>query len=275
MALYVNTNISSLNAQRNLTTSGSALATSLQRLSSGLRVNSAKDDAAGLAIASGMDSQIRGSNQAIRNANDGISLAQTAEGALSQIQENTQRMRELTVQASNGTVSTANLTQIKKEMDALGSENARLVTNTKFNGKTLLGATAVSVTFQVGANSSADNQIKVSIAALSMAVAAKTAATFLGSNAAAKAALTNFDKDLKTLASARADLGATQNRFSAVVSNLQNYVENISASKSRIVDADFAAETATMTRNQIIQQAGTAMLSQANQLPQTALSLLK
>ena len=274
MAIYVNTNISSLNAQRNLTTSGSALSTSLQRLSSGLRVNSAKDDAAGLAIASGMDSQVRGSNQAIRNANDGISLAQTAEGALSQIQENTQRMRELTVQASNSTVSTTNLTQIKKEMDALGAENKRLVSSTKFNGKTLFGSAAKSFNFQVGANSSADNQIKVTIAALAFSQAAATAAS-MSTNSAARALLNKFDNDLKTLANARADLGATQNRFSAVVSNLQNYVENISASKSRIVDADFASETATMTRNQIIQQAGTAMLSQANQLPQTALSLLK
>ncbi|GAB2901505.1 flagellin [Microvirgula curvata] len=274
MALYVNTNISSLNAQRNLTTSGSALATSLQRLSSGLRVNSAKDDAAGLAIASGMDSQVRGSNQAIRNANDGISLAQTAEGALSQIQENTQRMRELTVQASNSTVSTTNLKQIKKEMDALGAENKRLVSSTKFNGQTLFSsASAKSFNFQVGANSSANDQIKVTIAKLAFSQAASAAT--LSSNTNARALLTKFDNDLKTLANARADLGATQNRFSAVVSNLQNYVENISASKSRIVDADFASETATMTRNQIIQQAGTAMLSQANQLPQTALSLLK
>ena len=274
MALYVNTNISSLNAQRNLTTSGSALATSLQRLSSGLRVNSAKDDAAGLAIASGMDSQVRGSNQAIRNANDGISLAQTAEGALSQIQENTQRMRELTVQASNSTVSSTNLKQIQKEMDALGSENGRLITSTKFNGQVLFGSAAKSFNFQVGANSAADNQIKVKIAGLAFSQAAATANN-LTSNSAARNLLAKFDKDLGTLANARADLGATQNRFTAVVANLQNYVENISASKSRIVDADFASETATMTRNQIIQQAGTAMLSQANQLPQTALSLLK
>lgn len=274
MALYVNTNVSSLNAQRNLSTSGSALATSLQRLSSGLRVNSAKDDAAGLAIASNMTSQIRGSNQAVRNANDAISMAQTAEGVLGQIETNTQRMRELAVQGANSSVTTANRSQIKLEMDALGAENKRLISGSTFNGKNLFSnATDLQFTFQVGSGTTANDQITMTIdkATFSMATSSIT----LGTQTNAVSAMKAFDNDLKAIGSMRAKLGAAQNRFDAVVSSLQTFSENMSASKSRITDADFASETATLTRNQIIQQAGTAMLSQANQLPQAALSLLK
>lgn len=275
MALYVNTNVSSLNAQRNLSTSGSALATSLQRLSSGMRVNSAKDDAAGLAIASNMTSQIRGSNQAVRNANDAISMAQTAEGVLGQVETNVQRMRELAVQGANASTTTANRSQIKLEMDALGAENKRLVSGSTFNGKNLFSnATDLKFTFQVGSGTTANDQIAMTILKAKFSMATSNAIT-LGTQTNAQSAMKAFDNDLKSIGTMRAKLGAAQNRFDAVVSSLQTFSENMSASKSRIVDADFASETATLTRNQIIQQAGTAMLSQANQLPQAALSLLK
>jgi len=277
MALYVNTNIASLNAQRNLNSSTNALSTSLQRLSSGLRVNSAKDDAAGLAIATGMTAQIRGGNQAIRNANDGISLAQTAEGALSQIEANMQRMRELAVQGANGTVSgsTNNMNQIKAELDQLGSENARLIAGTKFNGNAVFSATSTTtMTFQVGANNNSTDKIAISVGAAAFTNGAATSATFANATDAGSL-IANLDTELNSVASMRAKLGASQNRFGAVVANLQTYVENLSASRGRIIDTDFADETASMTRNQIIQQAGTAMLAQANQLPSAAMSLLR
>lgn len=277
MALYVNTNIASLNAQRNLNSSTNALSTSLQRLSSGLRVNSAKDDAAGLAIATGMTAQIRGGNQAIRNANDGISLAQTAEGALSQIEANMQRMRELAVQGANGTVSgsTNNMDQIKAELDQLGSENARLIADTKFNGKAVFSATSTTtMTFQVGANNNSTDKIAISVGAAAFTNGAATSVAFANATDAGSL-IANLDTELNSVASMRANLGASQNRFGAVVANLQTYVENLSASRGRIIDTDFADETANMTRNQIIQQAGTAMLAQANQLPSAAMSLLR
>lgn len=277
MALYVNTNIASLNAQRNLNSSTDALSTSLQRLSSGLRVNSAKDDAAGLAIATGMTAQIRGGNQAIRNANDGISLAQTAEGALSQIEANMQRMRELAVQGANGTVSgsTTNMNRIKAELDQLGSENARLVADTKFNGNAVFSATSTTtMTFQVGANNNSTDKIAISVGAAAFTNGAATSVAFANATDAGSL-IANLDTELNSVASMRANLGASQNRFGAVVANLQMYVENLSASRGRIIDTDFADETANMTRNQIIQQAGTAMLAQANQLPSAAMSLLR
>ena len=277
MALYVNTNIASLNAQRNLNSSTNALSTSLQRLSSGLRVNSAKDDAAGLAIATGMTAQIRGGNQAIRNANDGISLAQTAEGALSQIEANMQRMRELAVQGANGTVSgsTNNMNRIKAELDQLGSENARLVADTKFNGNAVFSATSTTtMTFQVGANNNSTDKIAISVGTAAFTYGAATSASFASATDAGLL-IANLDTELNSVASMRANLGASQNRFGAVVASLQMYVENMSASRGRIIDTDFADETANMTRNQIIQQAGTAMLAQANQLPSAAMSLLR
>ncbi|MBP8812956.1 MAG: flagellin FliC, partial [Laribacter sp.] len=251
--------------------------TSLQRLSSGLRVNSAKDDAAGLAIATGMTAQIRGGNQAIRNANDGISLAQTAEGALSQIEANMQRMRELAVQGANGTVSgsTNNMNRIKAELDQLGSENARLIAYTKFNGNAVFSATSTTtMTFQVGANNTANDKIAIRVGTAAFTNAAAAAVTFANATDAGSL-IANLDTELNSVASMRANLGASQNRFGAVVANLQTYVENLSASRGRIIDTDFADETANMTRNQIIQQAGTAMLAQANQLPSAAMSLLR
>ena len=265
MAAIINTNLASLNAQRNLTTSQSSLNNSLQRLSSGLRVNSAKDDAAGLSIATRMDAQVRGQTVAIRNANDAISFAQTAEGALGKVTDALQRMRELAVQSINATNGTGDRSNLDAEFQQLATEIGRLGTDTKFNGSAVFGATAM--TFQVGADSGQ-----------TITVAATAASTITGSittAANANTALTAIDTALDTANTNRATLGAVQNRFESVISSLQVSVENQSAAKSRILDADFAAETANLTRGQILQQAGTAMLAQANSLPNNVLTLLR
>lgn len=272
MALVINTNVASLNAQRNLGASQSSLSASMQRLSSGLRVNSAKDDAAGLAIAERMNAQVRGMNVAVRNANDGISLAQTAEGALGKIGDNLQRMRELSVQAANGTNGTTDLTALKNEYDELAKENDRVIASTKFNDKALLNGDSADVTFQIGANNDANEQISVKITALDVT---GSKGADISTSAGAQAALDALDTDIDTVTTARAQLGATQNRFEAIVSNLQIASENTSAARGRIMDADFAMETGNLSRAQILQQAGTAMLAQANQLPQQVLSLLR
>ncbi len=277
MALVVNSNLYSLNAQRNLTKTQGDLKTSLQRLSSGLRINSAKDDAAGLFTTEKMTADIRGINQAVRNASDGISLGQTAEGALGQVAANMQRIREIAVQAANGTVE--DRSGLQKEVDQLTQEISRIASTTEFNGQTLLTGTA-SLTFQVGQDGSADQQISISTLELSglnsVNISDLTATTTIdvSSASAASAALANLDSDLDTVAQDRATFGAVQNRFEAVISNLQNYAENLTASRSRIQDTDFAAETAKLTRAQILQQAGVSILAQANTLPQQALSLL-
>ena len=382
MASFINTNVSSLNAQRNLGMSQSSLATSMQRLSSGLRINSAKDDAAGLAISERMTSQVRGLNQAARNANDGISLAQTAEGALGQVSDNLQRMRELAVQSSNGTNTQTDRDAMQKEFAQLSSEIQRVSDQTAFNGTKLLDGSFTAVQFQVGANAGqtiginaianvstaqlggTTTQVSGSVAASSIttagtaiaaggltingvdvgAIAASgspqeraaqvveainrvsaqtnvgasydsaTGALKLSSNAAitvggtatvaatgvddtgaayvsatttgiaglsvssfsnSQTAITQLDKALAQVNSSRADLGAVQNRFSSVVANVQTSAENLTASRSRIQDADFAAETANLSRAQVLQQAGTAMVAQANQLPQGVLALLR
>jgi len=284
MALVVNTNIASLNAQRNLTSSGNQLAVTLQRLSSGLRVNSAKDDAAGLAVAQAFTAQIRGNSQAVRNANDGISLGQTAEGALGQIAGNTQRIREIAVQAANGTISNTNRSQLQKEVDQLTQEISRIVSTTQFNGTNLLSG-ASTLTFQVGADGTSTQQVSVTTTNLAQSGASglytfnatltSTGTVDVTTQSAASAALATLDSDISQVSTIRSTFGAVQNRFEAVISSLQNYVENLESSRSRILDADFAAETANLTRGQILQQAGTAVLSQANALPQTALSLLR
>jgi flagellin len=264
MASVINTNIASLNTQRNLASSQSALNTSLQRLSSGLRINSSKDDAAGLAIATRMDSQVRGQQVAIRNSNDAISFAQTAEGGIAKQTDALQRMRELAVQSLNGTNTTNDQANLDAEYQQLVAEVTRLGTATKFNGASVFTATQ---TFQVGAD-----------AGDTITTAAVTAATIAGSvsdAAAASAAVTAIDAALTSANTERAKLGAIQNRFESVVSNLQVSVENQSAAKSRIMDADFAMETANLTRGQILQQAGTAMLAQANSLPSGVLALLR
>lgn len=281
MAATINSNIQSLTAQRNLSVSQGSLATSMQRLSSGLRVNSAKDDAAGLAIAERMNAQVRGMNVAIRNANDGISLAQTAEGALGKIGDNLQRMRELAVQASNDTNGVGDRTALDNEYKQLALENERVISNTKFNGQELLtgaGGASGAFTFQVGANTSADNQISITTTDTGSAMGTNTqgsTATLGSTGAAALTAIENIDTALDAVNSQRSSYGASQNRFEAVISNLQVASENQAASRSRIMDADFAAETANLSRSQILQQAGTAMVAQANQLPQGVLALLR
>jgi flagellin len=379
MPQVINTNIASLNAQRNLNTSQAAVAVSLQRLSSGLRINSARDDAAGLAISERLSAQIRGLNQAARNANDGISLAQTAEGALGEIGNNLQRIRELAVQARNATLSASDRAALQTEAAALRDEIQRVASTTAFNGVKLLDGTFTNMAFQVGANVSetitvasitnaqvaqlgtstiaqvtgaaatafgaitaGDLQINTvsvgaiaadtnaanraaSIAAAVNSVSGTTnvyatllsttqvtltnssggnivialsgtadtantgltaattnattstgfAALDISSIAGADTAMRQMDAALNAVNTARASLGAVQNRFSSTVANLQTTAENLSASRSRILDTDFAAETATLTRGQILQQAGIAMLAQANALPNQVLALLR
>jgi flagellin len=277
MALIVNSNLASLNAQRNLSNSQNDLNTSLQRLSSGLRVNSAKDDAAGLFVAQQLTRDIRGTNQAVRNAADGISLGQTAEGALGQVANNLQRIREIAIQASNATVG--DRTGLQKEVDQLTQEISRIVQTTEFSGTKLLSG-ATSLVFQVGASGSANNQVTLDtvnitgIGGYSLNLTA-TGTINVSDAANASAALSGLSTDIDTVNQTRATYGALQNRFEAVISNLQNYAENLTAARSRIEDADFAAETARLTRAQILQQAGTSILAQANSLPQSALTLLQ
>jgi len=274
----INTNIISMNAQRNQMASQSSLATAMQRLSSGLRVNSAKDDAAGLAIAERMNAQSRGMSVAIRNANDGTSMAQTAEGALSNVSSMLQRMRELAVQASNGTNTDADKDSLNEEFQQLGLEINRVVAGTTFNGKAILGADAGTVSFQIGANTTANDTIDVVFSDLTSNAAIAGAAgssVSIGSGATISTVIDAIDTALDEVNTQRATLGATQSRFDAVVSNLQVGVENQSAARGRIMDADFASETANLSRAQVLQQAGTAMIAQANQLPQQVLSLLR
>jgi len=284
----INTNMSSLNAQRNLTKSANELQTSMTRLSSGLRVNSSKDDAAGMSIAAKMDSQIRGMSQASRNANDGISMIQTADGALSNISDALQRMRELAVQAANGTNGADETSNIDTEMVALNDEISRIANSTKFNGIPLLSsANAVTKSIQVGADET--QKIDVTFAkstgytgltknaTMVDATADGTApGTFdVSTTANAAKSITNIDAALKSLNTERASLGTAQNRMGYAISNLATSVENQSAAKSRIMDTDYAAETSKLSRAQVLQQAGTAMLAQANSAPNNVMSLLR
>ncbi len=273
MAQTINTNLVSLNAQRNLSMSQGSLATSMQRLSSGMRVNSAKDDAAGLAIADRMQTQVRGMNVAMRNANDGISMAQTAEGAIGKVGDMLQRMRELAVQSANATNGFDDRANLDAEFTQLGAEIDRTLNNTRFNGVNIL-ATSTAQVFQIGANSG--DVVSVSITDLSTA---STISSAIGggvdSVTNASAAMVNIDAALKTINTERANYGAVQNRFEAIISTLQVSAENQSAARGRIMDADFAVETANLSRAQILQQAGTAMVAQANQIPQGVLALLK
>ena len=276
----INTNIMSLNAQRNLSATQSALATSVQRLSTGLRVNSAKDDAAGLAIAERMNTQVRGMNVAIRNANDAISLSQTAEGSLSKINDMGQRMRELAVQSANATNSDSDRKNLDAEYQALAQEIKRNLAGAAFNG-TKLFATVAALTFQVGANAATTDQITINTenlagdAKFTAVIGNNTKPDGIATVTAASAALGKLDDMLALVNSKRAEFGATQNRFEAVIQTLQVSAENQTAARSRIMDADFASETAALTRAQVLQQAGTSMLSQANSLPNNVLSLLR
>ena len=271
----INTNVMSLNAQRNLASSSMALGTSMQRLSSGLRVNSAKDDSAGLAIAERMSAQVKGMNVAIRNANDGISLAQTAEGALGKVGDSLQRMRELAVQSANASNSDADRANLDAEYQELALEVTRVLDGTKFNGTNLLN-TSAGLTFQVGADNVSTDQIAINTTNLTGG-SGITAVVGGGvsSRTAALAAMDDLDTAIDEITTARANFGATQNRFDSVIANLQVSSENLSASRGRIMDADFAVETSNMSRAQVLQQAGSAMLAQANQAPQQVMSLLR
>ena len=276
MASTINTNMSSLTAQRALGTSQGSLSTSMQRLSTGLRINSAKDDSAGLAIAERMTSQVRGMAVASRNANDAISMAQTAEGALGKIGESLQRMRELSVQSSNSTNSSSDRANLNEEYTALASEVSRVIEGTKFNGNQLLNTTG-AMSFQVGAdNNATTDAIDVNLTDMS-AGTGMTAALAGGITSAteALARMTNLDAAIDEVTSARSNLGSVQNRFESVVANLSTTSENLQAAKGRIMDADFAVETSNMSRAQVLQQAGNAMLAQANQAPQQVMSLLR
>ena len=272
MSMTINTNVISLNAQRNLSTSQNALATSMQRLSSGLRVNSAKDDAAGLAIAERMSAQVRGSNVAMRNANDAISLFQTAEGAMGKIGDGLQRIRELAVQAANGSISDADRTNLNAEATQLVAEIARVSDTAKFNGVNLIDGSLTTADFQIGADAT---DVITTTTSFDMTALAAYAAADISTQAGATAVLTATDADIDTLNAARADAGALQSRFEAVVGQLQVYAENTSAARGRIMDADFAQETASLSRAQILQQAGSAMVAQANQLPNQVMALLR
>ena len=273
MPQTINTNVQSLTAQRNLNGSQASLSTSMQRLSSGLRVNSAKDDAAGLAIAERMQTQVRGMNVAIRNANDGISLAQVAEGAIGKLSDMLQRMRELAVQSANATNSDDDRANLNAEYLELGAEVDRTIASTKFNGLAILQTDADTLTFQVGANT--DDTVDITTQDLSASNVTDASAGSVASVTEAQAAMDNIDAALTTLNTERALYGATQNRFEAIIGTLQVSSENQAAARGRIMDADFAAETANLSRSQILQQAGTAMVAQANALPQQVLQLLQ
>jgi flagellin len=282
MPQTINTNLNSLNAQRNLNGSQMSLSVSMQRLSSGLRVNSAKDDAAGLAIAERMNAQVKGMNVAIRNANDGISLAQTAEGALGKVSDSLQRMRELAVQARNASNSCSDKDSLDKEFQELSKEITRVLGATTFNGKAMLASGAGTLDFQIGANTTTDDLISITTTNMktdaSMAAVTTIATSSIGSSsttASLKTVIDNIDGAINKVNEERAVYGATQSRFDAIISNLQVSAENQTAARSRIMDADFAAETANLSRSQILQQAGNAMVAQANQLPQQVLKLLQ
>ncbi|MDT4332516.1 flagellin [Methylomonas sp. MED-D] len=281
-SMVINTNIASLNSQKFLSRTNDSLQTSMERLSSGLRVNSAKDDAAGLAIADRMTSQIRGMTVAMRNANDGISMAQTAEAGMGTITETLQRMRDLAVQAANrAAVSTEDRQKLQTEFKQLGAEVKRIIQNTEFNGKKILNGSLKNANFQIGANTATDNQISVTVSDL--ATVNSLSALFgtklsIGSDATSnnvRSAINAIDTAIRKVDVFRSNLGAIQNRFMTTISNLQSSIENQSSARSRIMDADFASETSNLSRGQILQQAGTAMLAQANKVTQGVLQLLQ
>ncbi len=278
MTLFVNTNVSALNAQRQLFNSGQALNTSFERLSSGFRINRAADDAAGLQISDRLTSQIQGLNQAVRNANDAISVAQTAEGALAETTVALQRIRQLAIQSQNGINSSADRGALQKEVSALKSEITRIATDTEFNGVKLLDA-GFSAVFLVGAEGGQTISVNLSASKIQggssfSAAGLNLTSTSVSTAANASAAIGTIDTAISAIGGVRADLGALQNRFQSTIRNLSNISENVAGARSRIRDTDFAAETAELTRNQIVQQASISVLSQANQRPQNALSLL-
>ena len=275
----INTNLLSLTTQNNLNKSQSSLGTAIERLSSGLRINSSKDDAAGQAIANRMTSQVKGMTQAARNANDGISLVQTAEGNLNEINSNLQRIRELSVQAANDTNGTTDYTSISTEITQRLAEIDRIAGAANFNGKKLLdGTVTADLNIQVGAGTGTTDTIAITTGALIDAKATSLDAGLTGAitdHASATAFITAADNAIEAVDGARANMGAIQNRFESTINNLNNSITNLSAAQSRIQDADYATEVSNMSRSQILQQAGTSVLSQANQVPQAMLSLLR
>lgn len=295
MALYVNTNVSSLNGQRNLTNATNSLDTVYKRLSSGLRINSAKDDSAGLQISDRMTSQINGLNQGNRNANDGIAMAQTAEGAMDEITNMLQRIRTLSIQAANGTNTEADRDAIQQEVTQLSNEITRIACKTTFNGETILNGKDAGllvngkISFQVGANANDLMELDLSagftVSGISN-MATLTVGTAVGlindggvrfsvsTAGTAQATLANIDKMILAVDTKRAELGAMQNRMESTIRNQSNISQNTSDARSRIRDTDFAEESATLTQQSIIQQAASSMLMQANARPQLALSLL-
>lgn len=287
MALTINTNNGAIFAQRSLASTQASQQTSMQRLSSGLRINAAKDDAAGLAISDAMTSKIRGETVAIRNANDGISMMQTADGALGTITDNLQRMRDLATQSANsGALSAGDQDKLQTEFSQLQQEITRVIGATQFNGKNVLTGGLNAANFQVGAGTTANDSISVSIGGTGASsissdvsananITAATATADIGSTGAPSTAIDAIDNALKDIDTYRANIGAYQNRFSSAVSNLQSSIDNQTAARSRITDADFATETSNLSRSQVLQQAGMAMLSQANQSAQSVLSLLR
>lgn len=273
MGLRVNTNVASLNAQRNLSNTTQSLNRSLERLSSGLRITRASDDAAGLAISESFRAEIRSLGQAQRNANDGVSLLQIAEGALNETSNNLIRLRELAIQSANGTLGAAERGTLNAEFQDLIEEIDRVAAVTEFNGTNLLASTGASITFQVGANSTSNDTITLSgVDATSSSIG--LSGLTISSQSAAAATLTGLDAAISEIAELRGSFGTAQNRLESTIRSLAVAIENTSAAESRIRDVDVASETAILTRNQVLQQAGIAVLAQANVSTQSALSLL-
>jgi len=275
MSVYIQTNVSAMEAQKNLAFNQANLQVSFNRLSSGFRINSAKDDAAGLAISESLKSQIRSFSVAERNAGDGISMAQTAEGALGEVHNILGRMRELAVQASNGDLTGEDRGFLQTEFGQLQSEIVRIQGSAKFNGRALVGSTAETITLQVGLDNTASDQIQVTLGGVSLGTISTSATLLSGTTASsALAALSTIDSAIGDVSTARSSFGAAMNRLEAATSNIQTMRLNLSAANSRIRDVDVASETAQLSRNQVLSQAGVSVLAQANQLPQLALSLL-
>ena len=275
MSLVIQTNVGSLQAQKNLASTQSALATSFNRLSSGFRINSAKDDAAGLAISESLKSQVRSLTVAERNAGDAVSMSQTAEGALGEVSSILARLRELATQSSNGSLQSSDRSFIQTEFTNLQSEIRRIMTSTKFNGQQLIQSAPREVGFQVGLNNNSEDRITVTFGGLDLATLTSTDTNVSGSAGNARAALDTIDTSLQRVSNARARFGAYMNRLETTASNIQTVRLNLSSANSRIRDVDVAQESADQSRNQVLLQAGTSVLAQANQSPQQALSLLK
>jgi flagellin len=276
MPVFINSNVASLEAQRNLSKTQSDQSVNFQRLSSGMRINSASDDAAGLAISENLNAQVRSLSVAERNSNNAISMAQTAESALGQVSGILTRMRELAVQGANGDLGATDRGYLDTEFQSLRSEITRISDSTLFNGRQLLGGAATTVTFQVGINNTTSDRIDVSFGGVDLTALGIDASSVSGATAAnSQTAIASLDTAIGTVSSRRATFGASMNRLSTTVSNLQSMRTNISAANSRIADVDVAEETASMARNQVLSQAAVSVLAQANQAPQLALSLLR